>query len=176
VVGLNKAVSSAGIELMFVKKVISGAGLIEKTIPSVCIALLAILITAISTMRYAFSYSILGLEEFTVVVALYLYFLGSAIASGRGRQIRVNILDSVSIPPRVRSIIDIFVKFVAFMVCFIFSYHMFDYTQWTIERQITIEPLPWPQAIVGLSLAIGLLLMGVHHLVQFIQALRKVRA
>jgi TRAP-type C4-dicarboxylate transport system permease small subunit len=156
-----------------ISKIVAAVLFVEKAVPAICVGLLAIQITAITVMRYVFSYSLLGFEEFTAILGLYLYFVGSALASRLNKQVRVNIIDSISIPPRARQIIDLVIVLAAFVVCAAFSYFALDYTVWTMERHVTIDPLGWPRAVIGFSLVIGLILMSIHELYRFVVKLRQ---
>ena len=154
------------------KKTILFLGSVEKILPATCMGLLAIFITAITVMRYVFNYSILGFEEFTVIIAVYLYFVGSGLATRMNKQVRVNFIDSFHITKRTRKVIDLIVSLLAFFICLAFSYFTFNYSLWTLKRHITIDPLGWPMAIMGFGPAIGLLLMGIHELNKFLKNLR----
>ena len=171
---VNKAVSRTGIKFMPISKAITGARFIETLIPAVALVLVAITIAVVSALRYIFSFAIFGLEEATVVMAVYVYYIGAALASRDEAQIRVSIIEAILKRSRARQIIDLIADCVTFTVCFIFAYYAFDYARWTITAGIIIEPLGWPQLAIAFSLMLGLGLMGLHHLEQFVRTLQKV--
>ena len=146
---------------------------IEISIASVSVFLVAIFVTLEAILRYVFSTSIFGLEEFTLIIAVYAYFVGSAYASKDNAQIRVNIIDLVPMPSRARQVINIAMGFIAFIVCSIFAYFAFGYCQWLLAADLIISPLEWPLFVAAFSILLGMGLMGVHHLVQFVQSLQK---
>jgi TRAP-type C4-dicarboxylate transport system permease small subunit len=150
-----------------ISRIITGLGLAEAGIPGVCLCLVALLITVESVLRYALAEAILGLEEFTLILGLYTYFVGSAMASRGGVQIRVSIIDNIPLAPRIRQYINRSMYFWSLVVCGIYAYFAFTYVSWSVERQITILPLYWPEWIRNLSLLLGLVLMTIHHIVIF---------
>jgi len=172
--GVNKVVSRVGIKFMPINKWIGGARFIETLIPAVGLLLVAIAIATESVLRFFFSFAILGLEEATVVAGVYVYYIGSANASRDGAQIRISLIEAIPLRSGVRRTLDLIVGFLSFTVCFIFTYYAFDYAWWTVTAGITIEPLGWPMLVIAFSLVLGLGLMGLHHLEQFVRTLQKV--
>jgi len=158
-----------------IKKVIIGAAFIETLIPALGVALVVTSVIIGAVLRYVFNTLILGLEEVSVLIAIYTFFVGAALASRAKVQIRVNIIDIISISPYIRHIIDTSVAFASAAVCVVFTYWIFSFSQWTVKANITIPPLGWPKLVQSFSLLLGLALMSLHHLVQGGQLLRKER-
>ena len=158
-----------------VKKFIQGALLLERTVPFIGTVLIAVIITAISVMRYAFKFAILGFEEFILIVALYTFFVGSAYATSERAQIRVTIIDSIPIRRHVREYIDLFLTLLASFICAVWAYYAFVYCRWTVTANIVVPPLNWPRVIIGLTVLIGVGLMSIHYLAQFVGDLRRAR-
>ena len=125
-------------------------------------------------MRYVFKFAIMGLEEFTLIVALYTYFIGSAYATSEQAQIRVTIIDSIPIRHSVRKLIDLFLSLLACVICAVWAYYAFVYCRWTLASNICLQPLNWNKSVVGFTLLLGVGLMSIHYLVQFVQYLRKI--
>lgn len=163
-----KPLRGRGLSLLATK-----GALAEISIASACVLIVAIFVTIESVLRYGFSTSIFGLEEVTLIVGAYAYFVGSACASKDRVQIRVNIIDIVPIPSGTRRIIDLAMSFIALAVCFIFTYYAFVYCRWVLSAGLIISPLFWSLFVATFSLMLGLGLMGVHYLDQFVRMLRK---
>ena len=169
--GMKKGAKPAlgrGLSLLATKGVLA-----ETSIASGCILIVAIFVALESVLRYGFSYAILGLEELTLIVGAYAYFVGSACASKDKVQIRVNIIDIVPIPQRTRRIIDLAMGFISFTVCFIFTYYAFVYCRWVLSSEFTIAPFGFSIFVATFSSLLGLGLMGVHYLHQFVRMLRR---
>jgi len=170
----NKAKGGPEGEVSSLAKRASGAGaLVETLIASVAISTVAVLVTLESVLRYVFRTSLYGLEEITVVIGVYAYFIGSACASRDRAHIRVNVIDSLPILSRNRRIVNAGTDFIASIVCFIFAYYTFVYCQVLQAQNVTITPIGWPLAAAALSLLLGLVFMGTHNLVQFLQSFWK---
>jgi len=143
-------------------------GWFEGILPAVGIILIAAGVALEAVLRLVFDTSILGLEQVTILVGVYTYYISSALASNKRSQIRVTLLDSVSLPLRFRHLLGILGNLISSLVCFAFVYYVFRLGVLSIREHITFPPLGVPYAIIVFSLLLGLLLMGIHHLTQAI--------
>ncbi len=144
------------------KKALDGVLFIEKAIPAAGLALIVVFIAVGSGLRYLFSFAILGLSELTVIVGLYTFFLGSAGAARGGTQIRITIIDGISMPAGVRLAITKFAHAAGVLVCSFFTYYLVRYAQWIVQAGVTLEPFGWPKLALVMSALVGVALMGIH--------------
>ena len=149
-------------------RVSSGITWIEGTVSAVGIVLIAVGVALEAVLRIVFNTSVLGLEQMTIIVGVYTYYMSAALASNRRSQIRVTILQSISLSPRTSNILGIIANLVSSIVCFMFAYYAFRLNILSFREHIAITPLGWSYVIISASLFLGLLLMGIHHLTQLI--------
>jgi len=160
---------------LVLKKINSGINIFENWYPPVGLAMIALIIASISFMRYALSTSIIGLEEISVLLGLYAYYLGAGAASRLGLQIRVSIIDSVNMKPLIRQIISSVVQFISAIICLIFVYYIIIYWRWIMSVGMILEPLGWPFMVSAFSMGLGTSLMAIHYTVHFINNIRKLK-
>lgn len=158
-----------------IKKALAVMVGIETYIPGAALVLAAILVTTISVTRYAFSWAFFGLEEITVVVALYAYYFGSIVATREKVQLRIDILDQIPLPSLVRRIMDLTWLLFGIGIFGVLTYISVVYALWTIERGLDVAPLGWPRVIMVVPLVAAFSLMAVHTLIQFVQGLTERR-
>ncbi|MFC1931969.1 TRAP transporter small permease [Chloroflexota bacterium] len=152
----------------YLKKSLDGMCFIEKAIPAIGLALILIFIAFESILRYLFSLAILGLEELTVLIGLYTFFIGSAGATRTGVQIRVTIIDGIPLAIRIRLAIATFAEAAGVIICGFFTYYLVKYVYWTVQANVTLEPFGWPRLILVMSALIGVALMGIHGIERFV--------
>ena len=144
------------------RKVINGFLFVETVIPRIGMLMLMLLIAYESLSRYIFSYTPLGIEEFTIIVGSYTFYLGSALSSRYGTQIRVTIVDSISLPANVRRTINVAMSFLSSLICVAILFYAFEFFNFTVDRNINIVPMMWPYSLHAFSIVIALALMALH--------------
>jgi len=145
---------------------------IENIISTIAMFTVLVFVFIGATLRYAFSTSIVGMEEVTLVIALYCYFFGAACASRSRDHIRVNIIDELLENSKINWIINLFKSMVSVFVTFAFCYVSIIYGIFVIEAKITLSPLGVSKIVVVSSLIIGFFLMAIHETIWFIRLIR----
>ena len=68
---------------------------IENFISTITMITVLVFVFIGTILRYVFSTSIVGMDEVTLLIALYCYFFGASCASRSRDHIRVNIIDEL---------------------------------------------------------------------------------
>jgi len=145
---------------------------IENIILTITMITVLVFVFIGTILRYVFSTSIVGMDEVTLVIALYCYFFGASCASRSRDHIRVNIIDELLANKKIYWIINLFKSMVSIFVTIAFCYVSILYGIFVLEAKITLSPFGVSKIVVVSSLIIGYFLMTVHETVWFIRLIR----
>jgi len=146
---------------------------IENFISTITMITVLIFVFIGTTLRYVFSTSIVGMDEVTLLIALYCYFFGASCASRSKDHIRVNIIDELLANTKINWIINLFKSMISIFVTIVFCYFSIIYGIFVLEAKVTLSPLGVSKIIVISSLIIGFFLMAMHETVWLIRLIRK---
>lgn len=125
--------------------------------------------------RYAFSTTPMGLEEFILLLAAYLYFLGAAHASRKQVHITVTLLDVIKIPETLRKYLAVFSSFVCFATPLVFFWYAVDYNIFLADRGVQLVPFTWPYWVWTVAMPIGLIVLSIYELRNMIRNIKLIR-
>ena len=152
-----------------------GAGgfhILENSVLCVGVFLVAALVTLQAVLRYTMHAMPLGIEESALLTAVWVYFIGIAVAMRDRKQITVTLLRILPIPHYVHKRIDIITNFLTFAVCGIFAYFAIVWCQFVPSAGIQLAPFYITANVSYLSFAVGLTLASIYSLIQLIRKLQ----
>ena len=120
-------------------------------------------------LRYIFIKSIIGLEELTVVIALYCYFIGASCSSREDMQIKVNIIDEFMDNSKYDYVFFLVRTSLSIIINLIFFYVSVIYGKFVLEKNLNLSPLGFSKIVVVASIIIGFLLISLHETVRMIK-------
>lgn len=135
----------------------------QKVILFVSSMVLAFVFFAVVILRYVFQADLFAYEEWVLMIAFWLYFIGGAQGSFEASHIKADFMNAVIKNPRLKWVICNFAIFLEVLVCVVLSYWAYlmvledvlKYPNWpaTVVWKI-------PFALPRLGIFIGLVLMS----------------
>jgi TRAP-type C4-dicarboxylate transport system permease small subunit len=154
-------------------KLIRSLHLLEDNILRWGIFLIATAIVTQTIFRYFFPVSLRGLEEASLTVVCWVYFVGIAIASRERRQINVSILELIPLSNSTRKYLDVIATFIALATCVLFLWLTIKYMCNIHARNVLLAPWGISYLVIALSMPTGFLLSSYYTLTEFIEKCRR---
>lgn len=137
--------------------------------------LLACLMFTQTVMRYGMDSSFSGFEEASVLLAVWVYFLGMGYATREGEHIRGGIVSLVVKDQQKVA----YIRFIGSTVCMIaaciFGYFAYTYAINEISKGRVSTSLRWPRGIWSASMIVGFAMMIGYFLLETINEFRGLR-
>lgn len=115
-------------------------------------------------LRYVFSSPLFGLEEISILVVSWFYFLGAAYSIHHGSSIKVDILDLIVKNIKIKKICNIISFILSFIAAGILFYYSLKYAIWSGKSNVVTAHF-LISANVGFSaIVVGSVLMCIHFL------------
>jgi TRAP-type C4-dicarboxylate transport system permease small subunit len=130
---------------------------------------LASLVVAQVLLRYVFELPILGIEEISVLLGEWVYFLGAAHATWRNEHIRGGLASLFLKGERARLVLRAFGDVVCLMINCGLAYYAAAYWVDIVNSGRTSVYLSWPSALWVTSMALGLILMSIYLLLRALE-------
>lgn len=127
-------------------------------------------------MRYMMESGFLGIEEVGVLLGVWFYFLGMALATRSGEQIRGGIADLLVTSPRGRWLLAVYEAGFTLIANTIFCWLALQYTLSLFESGRTSTYMSWPTWLWTASMACGFLLATLFSLRQCLRLIEERRA
>lgn len=124
---------------------------------AVGLVLSALMFTQI-ILRYVIQLPFLGIEETSVLLGFWLYFLGTAYITRQQTHITGGIADLVIKNPRVKLAIHFAGTIFCILTTMAFTYHGFNYFLFVLKTNRKSTYLAWPTWIWVSALLVGLVL------------------
>jgi len=148
----------------FADKIAKGWSKVEATVISTVILIIPICLVVITFARYILRIGIPGLQEYTLVLAAYGYFIGAAVASRQKAHVTVTVVDLIRMPESVRHYLAIIPPFVSFVLYATFCYYTVIYAYWISQSGLVIPPFLWPLIVWVFPMPFGLFLISLYEL------------
>jgi len=129
-----------------------------------------IVIEAVS--RYVMRSAIFGLEEVALLTVAYAFYLGAACATRDGRHISAEVLHLFHVPPRGIRFIKRLTTAWEFLAFAVFSYFIMQYVIMVGNSPAEYAPFHFPKVYYTAGVGVGFVLITLHSLQKFIEALR----
>ena len=120
-------------------------------------------------LRYVFKQPLFGLEEFSRLVAIWIYFLGAAYSTRIDNHVQGDVVNNYIKGERARIVLRAIVWALCSVTCLLFLYHSGAYSWWIYGTGERTTGLWWPRIISVGSMFLGALLMTVYSLANTIK-------
>lgn len=106
-------------------------------------------------LRYVFKKPLFGLEEFSRLIAIWVYFLGAIYSTRLDNHVQGDVVEQLFKGIRAKSVI----KAIAWLLCLVtsclFLYHSGVYSYWVLKTGEMTTGLWWPRVISVGSMFVG---------------------
>lgn len=125
-------------------------------------------------LRYVFKQPLFGLEEFSRLVAIWIYFIGAIVSTRTDNHVQGDVANKYITGERARIVLRAFVWTLCFVTCLLFLYHSGTYSWWIYGTGERTTGLWWPRIISVGSMFFGAFFMTLYSLANMIQQLTNV--
>lgn len=154
------------------KKVFSALRTFERVTVVICGLTIAALINLTVLLRYFLQTDLYGIEEFELALAFWLYFIGTAYASGTRKQVTVNFLDTMIKSMAVKKVLKVVSTLVTLGVCAFYAWWSFDMIGFALENSPRTAVWKIPILVNYLAVVFGFLLMTLYSVRDLVDAIR----
>lgn len=120
-------------------------------------------------LRYIFKAPLFGLEEFSRLIAVWVYFLGAIFGTKWDCHVQGDVAGRIFSTDRSRSIIKAIAWILSLLVCFLFLYHSAKYSIWLYETGERTTGLWWPRIYTVGSMLFGAFFMTIYSIANVIK-------
>lgn len=113
-------------------------------------------------LRYIFNSDLFGIEEFLIIMAFWLYFIGAAYGSYEESHIRADILTGFIKNKKIIKALRLLELTISAVTAAVFTFWGFKYLLWGFERGARSPGWRIPQVIPQSSIFVGFLLMAMY--------------
>jgi TRAP-type C4-dicarboxylate transport system permease small subunit len=122
-------------------------------------------------LRYVFKQPLFGLEEFSRLVAIWLYFIGAIYSTKTDNHVQGDVANKYITGERARIILRTIVWAICLLTCILFLYHSATYSWWIYGTGERTTGLWWPRIISVGSMFVGAFFMTLYSLANLIKYL-----
>jgi TRAP-type C4-dicarboxylate transport system permease small subunit len=122
-------------------------------------------------LRYVFKVPLFGLEEFSRLVAIWIYFMGAVFSTRDDNHVQGGIADNYIAKERSRLFLRGIVWAICLFTCGLFLYHSGTYSLWIYGTGERTTGLWWPRIISVSSMFFGAVFMTAYSLANTIKYL-----
>ena len=155
------------------KRIFFTLRIFERVTVVVCGLTIAALINLTVFLRYFLQTDLYGIEEFELALAFWLYFIGTAYASGTRKQVTVNFLDSMIKSLAVKKALRVVSALVTLAVCAFYAWWSFDMIGFALENSPKTAVWKLPILFNYLAVVFGFLLMTLYCIRDLIDTIRE---
>jgi C4-dicarboxylate transporter DctQ subunit len=145
---------------------------IEKTVVTVGLLALTVIVFVNAITRYVFSWSWVGTEEVSQFIVVWITFLGTSVCARKGTHITMSAFFD-RLPHSKKRIASVLICSLSAVFCFGMSFLGWKLTQLVLSRGEVSAALRIPFWIVYVSLPLGLFFAGINYTRAAAQNLRK---
>jgi TRAP-type C4-dicarboxylate transport system permease small subunit len=154
------------------KKLFSTLLVFERVTVVLCGLTIAALINITVFLRYFLETDLYGIEELELVLAFWLYFIGTAYASATRKQVTVNFLDVMIKSLTIKKALKVTSTFVTLAVCAFYAWWSFDMIGFALDNSPKSSVWKIPTIINYAAVVIGFLLMTIYSVRDLVEAIR----
>jgi TRAP-type C4-dicarboxylate transport system permease small subunit len=134
-------------------------------------ALMALTVLLQVLLRYVFKQPLFGLEEFSRMVAIWIYFIGAIFSTKTDNHVQGDVANKYIPGERARIVLRTFVWILCLVTCILFLYHSGTYSWWIYGTGERTTGLWWPRIISVSSMFFGAVFMTLYSLTNVIKYL-----
>jgi TRAP-type C4-dicarboxylate transport system permease small subunit len=110
-------------------------------------------------LRYVFKHPLFGIEEFSRLVAVWVYFIGAVFGTREESHVFGDVARMVFKTPHAKAILRFLASFFSLITCIIFTVYSYNYTIWLYQTGERTTGLWWPRVISVSSMLFGAVFM-----------------
>ncbi len=152
-----------------------GLEIFQKAVLILSSIFVALIMCAQVLMRYVFKSDLYGMEEIIIIVAFWLYFMGSSYGVFEKSHVRADIIPQF-LSEKPRRLLSLAVQATMTALCLLFSWWGIDFVGYSIQEMP--RTLIWgiPLAVAQASVLLGYLIMSFYSVVYLAEEFLEVRA
>jgi len=147
----------------------------QKAILIILFVPLTLTMFAETLARYVFGIGFFAIEDFVGYFAVWLYFVGAAVATYEKTQVTAELVEMVLKKPRTLNILRAIVSAISVIVAAIMTQWSYSFVVWSIRMHEKTPVHQIPFVYFQSSLLVGSFLMTVYFLMQMIENIRYAR-
>ena len=124
-------------------------------------------------LRYVFKQPLFGLEEFSRLVAIWVYFIGAVFSTRTDNHVQGDVANKYIGSERARIGLRAFVWMICLATCLVFLFHSGTYSWWIYGTGERTTGLWWPRIISVGSMFFGAVFMSLYSLVNTVKYLAR---
>jgi TRAP-type C4-dicarboxylate transport system permease small subunit len=131
--------------------------------------LVALTVVLQVVLRYIFKVPLFGLEEFSRLIAVWVYFLGAIFGTKWDSHVQGDVAGRLFRTGRSRAVIKALAWIISLLVCFLFLYHSATYSIWLYGTGERTTGLWWPRIYSVGSMLFGAFFMTIYSIANVIK-------
>ncbi|KUO48990.1 MAG: hypothetical protein APF76_10180 [Desulfitibacter sp. BRH_c19] len=145
----------------------------QQTIMIICSILIILGISAQAAFRYLLQLDFYGLDEFIVIIAFWLYFMGSSYGSYEQSHIKADIVSVYIKNQKIKDFLKLIASSITTGISLLVTYWALDFFIWGIVKQAKSPVLSIPMVIPQSAIFIGFILMSLYSVVYLYLDIKK---
>ena len=145
-----------------------------KSVMFFCCMMLALLMFGQVIMRYVLETPFVGIEEVSILLAVWIYFLGMGYATKKQEHIHGGILSLVVSDPVIFKTVRFFCTIVCIFGACVFGYYASKYALKQIDRGRLSIVMQWPRWIWSSSMFVGFAMMIIYFIIQSVRQWKEI--
>lgn len=122
-------------------------------------------------LRYVFKSPLFGLEEFSRLIAVWVYFLGAIFGTKLDAHVQGDVAERLFKSDRSKAFVKTLTWFLSSLLCILFLYHASKYCIWLYGTGERTTGLWWPRITSVGSMFFGALFMTFYSIANFFRCL-----
>lgn len=127
-------------------------------------------------LRYVFKHPLFGLEEFSRLIGVWVYFLGAIFGTRLDSHVQGDVAARVFKTIRSKAVLSTITWILSLILCVLFVYHSGKYSMWLYETGERTTGLWWPRITSVGSMFFGAIFMTLYSIANVIKYLEQVIA
>jgi TRAP-type C4-dicarboxylate transport system permease small subunit len=148
---------------------------VQEYIMAVFSIVIAFMILMSAVMRYVFHTDFYGMEEIVIILAFWLYFLGSAYAAHEDSHINADLLSSFATTKKSKNILAIIKYSLSLLVSLLTTYWCVGFIVWNIGMNPKSPVYSIPLVISQVSILVSFALMSIYILGHLLNSVKELR-
>jgi len=122
-------------------------------------------------LRYIFKLPLFGLEEFSRLIAVWVYFLGAIFGTKFDSHVQGDVVGRFFTTPRSKAVVKTVAWCLSLVVCALFLYHSAKYSVWLYNTGERTTGLWWPRIYSVGSMLFGSIFMTLYSIANVVKYL-----
>ncbi|MBN1829250.1 MAG: TRAP transporter small permease subunit [Deltaproteobacteria bacterium] len=120
-------------------------------------------------LRYILKLPLFGLEEFSRLIAVWVYFIGAIFGTKYDSHVQGDVAARLFSTPNAQAAIKVITWVLSALLCFIFLYHSTKYSIWLYGTGERTTGLWWPRIYTVGSMVFGAFFMTLYSLANIVK-------